>query len=135
MSIVRCAHSVLFTCSFLRPIDMAAGSLADASQTIAAERQRCIGEKMYKKWPCINFTISSTPFIHPTVFLQSIINKVGTTCSGFHSKPTTRRPHELFSSVKNAARLHSKAHALLDCFSLRSKHAIPMREKEREGNS
>lgn len=36
---------------------------------IAAERQRCIGkleqrDKMYKKWPCINFTISSTPFIH-----------------------------------------------------------------------
>ena len=41
---------------------------------------------------------------HSTVFLQLLINKVGTTCSGFHSKPTTRRPHELFSSVENAAR-------------------------------
>lgn len=79
-----------------------------------------------------NFAMIRTQQNHSTVFLQLLINKVGTTCSGFHSKPTTRRPHELFSSVKNAARFHSKPHALLDCFSLCSKR-VNFNERGKNG--
>ena len=54
-------------------------------------------EKMYKKWPCINFTISSTPFIHSIIFLQ-YIHYIVENAARFLASLGTRTPFSTFLS-------------------------------------